>query len=145
MIFRTWSVGIGDVGDMHTDPASYQAVLGGIDSPALIVSTKYTLGDFYSWLPLNETLERAISAGSSSSRAGASSRTSARSRTTSAASTSGRCRRCSTSNPNIEGIWTWTQDGGPWRAGPMILYLKAGFWQLYELDTAGRRRARARP
>ena len=21
-------------------------------------------------------------------------------------------------NPHIEGIWTWTQDGGPWRAGP---------------------------
>ena len=57
VIFRTWSVGIGDVGDMHTDPASYHAVLDGIESPALIVSTKYTLGDFYSWLPLNETLE----------------------------------------------------------------------------------------
>ena len=32
-------------------------MLDGIDSPALIVSTKYTLGDFYSWLPLNDTLE----------------------------------------------------------------------------------------
>ena len=29
----------------------------------------------------------------------------------------------------------WTQDGGPWRAGPMSLYLKSGFWQLYELNT----------
>ena len=38
-------------------------------------------------------------------------------------------------NANIEGVWTWTQDGGPWRAGPMTLYLKAGFWQLYELNT----------
>jgi hypothetical protein len=58
VIFRTWSVGVGAVGDMHTNPASYEAVLGGIDSPALIVSTKYTLGDFYSWLPLNDTLEQ---------------------------------------------------------------------------------------
>ena len=58
VIFRTWSVGVGAVGDMHTNDASYEAVLGGIDSPALIVSTKYTLGDFYSWLPLNVTLEQ---------------------------------------------------------------------------------------
>ena len=58
VIFRTWSVGVGAVGDMHTNADSYEAVLGGIDSPALIVSTKYTLGDFYSWLPLNHTLEQ---------------------------------------------------------------------------------------
>ena len=29
VIFRTWSVGVGAVGDMHTNHASYQAVLGG--------------------------------------------------------------------------------------------------------------------
>ena len=56
VIFRSWSVGVGAVGDMHTNPQSYAAVLDGIDSPALVVSTKYTLGDFYSHLPLNETL-----------------------------------------------------------------------------------------
>ena len=32
-------------------------MLDGIDSPHLIVSTKYTLGDFYSHLPFNDTLE----------------------------------------------------------------------------------------
>ena len=32
VIFRTWSVGVGAVGDMHTNDASYEAVLGGIDS-----------------------------------------------------------------------------------------------------------------
>ena len=32
VIFRTWSVGIGDVGDMHTDADSYRAVLDGLDS-----------------------------------------------------------------------------------------------------------------
>ena len=37
-------------------------------------------------------------------------------------------------NPHIDGLWMWTQDGGPWRAGPMSLYLKSGFWQLYVLD-----------
>ena len=33
---------------------------GASTRPALIVSTKYTLGDFYSWLPLNKTLEQAV-------------------------------------------------------------------------------------
>src|SRR6185503_15322132 len=31
----------------------------------------------------------------------------------------------------------WTQDGGPLRAGPMTLYLREGFWQLYDLNTYG--------
>jgi len=135
VIFRTWSVGIGDVGDMHTDQASYEAVLGGIDSPALIVSTKYTLGDFYSWLALNDTLEigdqrriiefqsrREFEAfGSFLNDLGPDYQWA--------------LQTLLAENPNIEGIWTWTQDGGPWRAGPMSLYLKAGFWQLYELNT----------
>ncbi|HEY2792659.1 MAG TPA: hypothetical protein VGJ28_09895, partial [Micromonosporaceae bacterium] len=56
IVFRTWSVGVGAVGDMHTNPASYEKVLDGIDDPHLIVSTKYSLGDFYSHLPLNTTL-----------------------------------------------------------------------------------------
>ena len=38
-------------------------------------------------------------------------------------------------NPHVEGVWTWTQDGGPWRAGPMTLELTSGLWQLYELNT----------
>jgi len=135
VIFRTWSVGIGDVGDMHIDPASYHAVLDGIDSPALIVSTKYTHGDFYSWLPLNETLEtgdqrrivelqsrREFEAfGSFPNDLGPEYQWA--------------LQTLLESNPNVEGIWTWTQDGGPWRAGPMILYLKTGFWHLSELNT----------
>jgi hypothetical protein len=40
-------------------------------------------------------------------------------------------------NPHIEGVWNWTQDGGPLRAGPMTLYLRAGFWQMYDLNTYG--------
>ncbi|NYE19201.1 hypothetical protein [Microbacterium immunditiarum] len=132
VIFRTWSVGIGDVGDMHIDPESYEAVLGGIDSDALIVSTKYTAGDFYSWLPLNETLatgdhrrivefqsRREFEAfGAFPNDLGPEFQWA--------------LNEVLAANPNIEGIWTWTQDGGPWRAGPMSLYLKSGFWQLYE-------------
>src|SRR6188508_2231038 len=120
---------------MHTDPESYHAVLDGLDSPNLIVSTKFTLGDFYSWLPLNETLatgdQRRIiefqsrrefeAFGSFANDLGPDYQWS--------------LQTLLAQNPNIEGIWTWTQDGGPWRAGPMTLYLKTGFWQLYELNT----------
>ncbi|MEU1972173.1 hypothetical protein ABZ477_10985 [Microbacterium sp. NPDC019599] len=135
VIFRTWSVGIGDVGDMHTDAESYHQVLDGIDSPALIVSTKYTLGDFYSWLPLNDTLaegdQRRIVEFQSRREFEAFG---------SFPNDLGReyqwaLQTLLAENPNIEGVWTWTQDGGPWRAGPMSLYLKTGFWQLYELNT----------
>ncbi|MGW9630633.1 hypothetical protein ACWGST_08000 [Agromyces sp. NPDC055520] len=135
VIFRTWSVGVGAVGDMHTNDASYEAVLGGIDSDALIVSTKYTLGDFYSHLPLNHTLEigeqRRIvefqsrrefeNFGAFPNDLGVLYQEA--------------LTRFIAANPRVEGIWTWTQDGGPWRAGPLSLEQKAGFWQLYELNT----------
>ncbi|WP_173922938.1 hypothetical protein [Agromyces sp. Marseille-P2726] len=135
VIFRTWSVGVGAVGDMHTNDDSYRAVLDGIASDRLIVSTKYTLGDFYSHLPLNHTLEvgdhRRIvefqsrrefeNFGAFPNDLGVLYQEA--------------LQRFIAANPNLEGIWTWTQDGGPWRAGPLSLELKAGFWQLYELNT----------
>ncbi|MFN8148916.1 MAG: hypothetical protein U0R76_15830 [Candidatus Nanopelagicales bacterium] len=134
IVFRTWSVGVGDVGDMHTSQKSYDAVLKGIDSPRLIVSTKYTLGDFYSHLPLNDTLDagdhRRIvefqgrrefeDYGALPNNLTVLHRTA--------------LQRFLAANPKVEGIWLWTQDGGPWRAGPMTLYLKTGFWQLYDLS-----------
>lgn len=135
VIFRTWSVGVGAVGDMHTSDESYEAVLAGIDSPALIVSTKYTLGDFYSWLPLNHTLEQGdqrriieFQSRREFENFGAFPNDLGR-------EYQWAIQKLLAANPKIEGIWTWTQDGGPWRAGPMTLYLKAGFWQLYELNT----------
>ncbi len=135
VIFRSWSVGVGAVGDMHTNSDSYEAVLGGIHSPALIVSTKYTLGDFYSWLPLNTTLEqgdqrRIIEFQSRREFEAFGAFPNDLGREYQFA-----MQKLLAANPHIEGIWTWTQDGGPWRAGPMTLYLKAGFWQLYELNT----------
>lgn len=143
VIFRTWSVGVGAVGDMHTDQDSYAEVLDGIDSPHLVVSTKYTLGDFYSHLPLNDTLEigdqrrivelqsrREFEAyGALPNDLGVLYQQA--------------LQRFLAANPRVEGVWTWTQDGGPWRAGPMSLELTSGFWQLYELNTVlGARLAR---
>ena len=135
VVFRTWSVGVGAVGDMHTNPASYDEVLAGVDSPRLVVSTKYSLGDFYSWLPLNETLEQGDqrrivelqsrrefeSFGAVPNDLGVLHQQA--------------LQRFVAANPHVEGIWTWEQDGGPWRAGPMSLLLTTGFWQLYDLNS----------
>lgn len=135
VIFRTWTVGVGAVGDLHTNPDSYRQVLGGFDDPHLIVSTKYTLGDFYSHLPLNSTLlageHRRIvefqarrefeGFGSLPNDLGVLHRQA--------------LREFLAANPKVEGVWNWTQDGGPLRAGPMSLYLREGFWQLYDLNT----------
>ena len=135
VIFRTWSVGVGAVGDMHTNDASYEAVLGGIDSPALIVSTKYTLGDFYSWLPLNVTLQQGQQRRIVEFQSRREFENFGAFPNDLGPQYQYALQQLLPANDRIEGIWTWTQDGGPWRAGPMTLYLKAGFWQLYELDT----------
>ncbi|MBV1849394.1 hypothetical protein [Catellatospora tritici] len=135
VIFRTWTVGVGAVGDLHTNPESYRQVLGGLDDPHLIVSTKYTLGDFYSHLPLNTTLaqgsQRRIvefqarrefeAFGSLPNDLGPLHQQA--------------LRQFLAANPHVEGVWNWTQDGGPLKAGPMSLYLRTGFWQLYDLNT----------
>jgi hypothetical protein len=135
VVFRTWTVGVGPVGDLHTDTDSYHAVLDGIDSPNLVVSTKYTLGDFYSHLPFNDTLEigdhrRIVEFqsrrefeffGAFPNDLGGLYRDA--------------LQTFLAANSNIEGVWIWTQDGGPWRAGPMSLELTSGFWQLAELNT----------
>ncbi|NYE35757.1 hypothetical protein F4692_000861 [Nocardioides cavernae] len=135
VVFRTWSVGVGAVGDMHTDAESYDEVLAGVDSPSLVVSTKYSLGDFYSWLPLNDTLEqgdqrRIVELQSRREFEGFGAVPNDLGVLHQLA-----LQRFIAANPRVEGIWTWTQDGGPWRAGPMSLLLTTGFWQLYDLNS----------
>ncbi|MDG6102738.1 hypothetical protein [Dactylosporangium aurantiacum] len=140
VIFRTWTVGVGAVGDLHTNAASYAEVLGGVDDPHLIVSTKYTLGDFYSHLPFNDTLEsgahrRIVEFQGRREFEGFGALPNDLTGLHQQA-----LRRFLAANPHVEGVWTWTQDGGPLRAGPMSLYLRTGFWQLYDLNayTLGR-------
>ncbi|MEU4565330.1 hypothetical protein [Micromonospora sp. NPDC023956] len=135
IVFRTWTVGVGAVGDLHTNPESYAQVLGGFDDPHLIVSTKYTLGDFYSHLPLNTTLltgghRRIVEFQARREFEGFGS----------LPNDLGPLHRRAlheflAANPRVEGVWNWTQDGGPLRAGPMSLHLRTGFWQLYDLNT----------
>ncbi|MET7418463.1 hypothetical protein [Dactylosporangium sp. NPDC005555] len=140
LIFRTWTVGVGAVGDLHTNPASYAEVLGGIDDPHLIVSTKYTLGDFYSHLPFNTTLETGAQRRIVEFQARREFEGFGALPNDLTVLHQQALRRFLAANPHVEGIWTWTQDGGPLRAGPMTLYLRTGFWQLYDLNayTLGR-------
>ncbi|WP_129629377.1 hypothetical protein [Candidatus Oscillochloris fontis] len=56
LIVRTWSVGIGELGDLVSSPARYAATFGDLTSPALLVSVKHTPADFFRLLPANPTL-----------------------------------------------------------------------------------------
>ncbi len=134
LFFRTWSVGVGDVGDMHTNPQTYDKVLEGMDQPNLVVVTKYTMGDYYAWLPHNPTLTHGEQARVVEFQARR--EFDAFSSIPNHLSTHQQqaLQEFSAANPQIQGIWVWTQYGGPLRAGPMSLYLKTGFWQLFDAD-----------
>jgi hypothetical protein len=140
IIFRTWSIGVGAVGDLHVDARSYDEVLGGIDDPHLIVSTKYCLGDYYSHLPFNHTLETGAQRRIVELQARREFEVFGALPNDLGALHGAALRRFLAANPRVEGVWTWTQGGGPLRAGPRTLYLREGFWQLYDLNvySAGR-------
>lgn len=136
IIFRTWSVGVGDVGDMHTNPETYERLFDGFNRDNLVVSTKFTGGDFDSYLPLNETLmvgeqQRIVEIQGRREFENFSSFPNDVGPVHQSA-----LRTFLAENDNLEGVWMWTQDGGPWRAGPMSLYLKEGFWHLADLNVA---------
>jgi hypothetical protein len=135
VIFRSWSVGIGAVGALHTSRDAYREVLGDVHDDRLIVSTKYSLGDFYSHLPLNDTLlvgehRRIVEFQSRREFEGWGALPNDLGVLHQQA-----LRRFLAGNPHVEGVWTWAQGGGPLLAGPRTLALRAGFWQLYDLNT----------
>ncbi|PJI90951.1 hypothetical protein [Luteimicrobium subarcticum] len=140
VIFRTWTVGIGAVGDLHTNPDSYDEVLGAIHDPHLVVSTKYSAGDFYSHLPLNPTLEvgdqrRIVELQARREFEGQGALPDDLGALEQAA-----LQRFLAANPHVEGVWDWAQTGGPLYAGPRNLYQRDGLWQLEDLNAylAGR-------
>lgn len=135
VIFRSWSVGIGAVGALHTSRDAYLEVLGDLHDDRLIVSTKYSLGDFYSHLPLNDTLlvgdhRRVVEFQSRREFEGFGALPNDLGVLHQRA-----LQRFLAGNPHVEGVWTWAQGGGPLLAGPRTLALRAGFWQLYDLNT----------
>ncbi len=58
LIFRTWSAGIGRVGDLIWNPETYDQVFRELDSAHLIVSMKHGPSDFFRFLALNRLFFR---------------------------------------------------------------------------------------
>lgn len=52
-IFRTWTVGAHEVGDLIWHNATLEKTVDGIESPALVLSMKYGESDFFRYLSLN--------------------------------------------------------------------------------------------
>ncbi len=134
IIFRSWSVGIGEIGDMHTNPETYAKVLGNIHSPNLIVSTKYSRGDFYSWLPFNETLLQ----GSHRRIAEFQLRREFEGFNAFPNYMGPLYQKAlldfTRKNEHFDGVWLWTQEGGPLRAGPLSIYPLHGFNLITDLN-----------
>jgi hypothetical protein len=134
IVFRTWSVGVGEVGDLHTNPETYDRVVGPADAANLVVSTKLVAGDFDAFLPLNPTLlagdqRRIMEVQARREFEAFSAFPNVVSGDTQAA-----LQQVRDATGRLPGLWVWSQSGGPQRAGPMTLYLREGFWQLYDLD-----------
>jgi hypothetical protein len=128
LVLRSWTVGVGKIGRLHIDPRVYEAALGDIDSPALIVSTKFTAGDFFSYLPLNPTLlggrhRRIVELQARPEFEGFGAFPNFLGEEHAHA-----LRVLTAANPRIVGIYVWSQLGGPLRAGPRSLYPLHGFW-----------------
>ncbi len=134
IIFRSWSVGVGQIGDMHTNPETYERVLGKIHSKNLIVSTKYSRGDFYAWLPFNETLRQ----GEHRRIAEFQLRREFEGFNAFPNFTGPLYQQALMSftrqNPAFDGVWMWTQEGGPLRAGPLSLFPFHGFNTVTDLN-----------
>ena len=58
LIFRTWSVGVGRVGDISWNPVTFDKVFRGLESDHLIISMKYGQSDFFRFLPINRLFFR---------------------------------------------------------------------------------------
>jgi hypothetical protein len=56
LVVRTWSIGIGDLGDLLWSDECYAEVFGGYTSPHLLVSVKHGPSDFFRYLEPNPTI-----------------------------------------------------------------------------------------
>ncbi|MHA1250307.1 MAG: hypothetical protein ACTSRP_09990, partial [Candidatus Helarchaeota archaeon] len=57
LIFRTWTIGIGEIGDLHIDPDIFHKVFDEFNNRTnLILSIKHVAMDFYHYVPRNPTI-----------------------------------------------------------------------------------------
>ena len=134
IIFRTWSVGVGEIGDMHTNPETYKRILEEVRSDRLVVSTKYCAGDFYSWLELNPTLLQGTHRRIAEFQVKREYEGFGSLPNYLAPVHQKALQTFVEKNPRMEGAWVWTQYGGPLRAGPMIIYPFHGFNVINEMN-----------
>lgn len=134
LVLRSWSVGLGGLGQLHTDPEFYLRVLGSIQSPNLVVSTKFSRGDYFGFLPLNPTL----AAGGHRRLVEFQARREFEGFTAFPNFLGGEhgnaLRAHLASNPAIEGTYLWSQEGGPLHSGPRSLYPLHGFWSWIDAN-----------
>jgi hypothetical protein len=58
LVFRTWTVGAHQIGDLIWHRRTLAETLDGLDSPQFVVSMKYGESDFFRYLPLNRAFFR---------------------------------------------------------------------------------------
>ncbi len=137
LIFRSWTIGMGSVGDLHTDTAVYNRVFAGLDDPDLWISTKWVQGDFYPYTPWNPTLA-----------VGAQNRIiefQARREYEAFSSyplwvvpyEQYALQKALAANPHIRGFWIWTLNGGPIRRSPMSLFPHTGDLTWIDMNARG--------
>jgi hypothetical protein len=138
VVLRSWSVGVGGVGDLHTSPETYRDVLGDLGAGQgpdnLVVSTKVVAGDFDSFLPLNPTLQVGPQRRLVEIQARREFEGSGAFPDDTTADHAAALQQLTAGRTRVDGVWVWTQAGGPQRAGPMSLYLTTGFWQQWDLQ-----------
>lgn len=132
--FRNWSIGIGRIGDMHTNLDTYEKLLGDLGSEALIVSTKYGKGDFTCYLPYNPTFRNSRHRRMIEFQARREFEAFSAVPNYLGPFHQAALKDLLEQNSRIEGIWLWSQRGGPVRAGPLSLYPFHGFWPFVDAN-----------
>jgi hypothetical protein len=57
LLFRTWTIGLGEIGALHTSPALYDRVFSPFyGHPALVTLIKHVAMDFFQYVPRNPTI-----------------------------------------------------------------------------------------
>lgn len=134
VFFRTWSVGVGKIGDMHTNPVTYERMLAPLDAPELVVSTKLIAGDYDSYLQLNPTLFTGEHARLVELQARREFEAFNAFPDYMGPQHQVALQTFRRANPHILGTYMWTQTGGPHQAGPMNLYPFHGFWLPIDIN-----------
>jgi hypothetical protein len=136
LILRVWTVGLGDIGSLSSNPVLYEELLAPFEeSENLLISIKHTDGDFWSFVPENKLLGR----GSLPQLVEYQLRREYEGYGTLAYSTMDQFEKMllrARQNPNYVGTYQWLLFGG-WDSAENIPYFsEAGLWTELEQEMA---------